>query len=282
MVATKMNILGVCRFSMLGRGDWKAYRNQPDDMLETIYAQKTEELFERNRIEGRLQTLRHLTLKSIAAQSDKDFRFLIVSSDRMPEEYQDKLKRICAGIEQVVLKFVEPMHISDVIRIALQDLNWSHADTLQFRLDDDDCVSTDCVKRARKHASSLWENQNFGLSFSQQYYCVTDGPTEGVYDWYSPFFSAAAMVRHRDRTVFDFGHYQIPSRLISLTDPSFPNIVTHRGDNDTPRHEANILRKRGMYPARPEDVQKMLDRHFSYLDAEGMALCSFDKLLQKT
>ena len=282
MNATGLNILGVCRFSMLGRGDWKAYRNQPDEMLEKIYAEKALELFDPTRMEGRLQTFEHLTLRSIAAQSDSEFRFLVATSDRLPAEYAKRLAAMCASVEQVVLKFVSPTHISEVIRQSLDELGWPNADTLQFRLDDDDCVSGDFVRRARRHASAMWENQNFGISFAQQYYCVTDGPTEGIYNWYSPFFSAGAMVRHRDRTVFDFGHYQIPSRMMAVTDPHFPNIVTHRGDNDTPRHDAKILRKRGMFIAKPDELRRVRERHFGFLEAEGLSLCCFDRVLSDT
>ncbi|MCU9846611.1 putative rhamnosyl transferase [Defluviimonas sp. WL0024] len=274
-----MNILGVCRFSMLGRGDWKAYRNQPDDKLEEIYEEKARELFAPDRMENRLATFEHLTLKSLAAQSDQDFRFLVVASDRLPADYRERLVRICAGVKAVVLRFVPPTHISDVIRETLAELAIAPGDTLQFRLDDDDCVSKDFIRRARRHATAMWENQNFAISFAQQYYCVTDGPTEGIYNWYSPFFSAGAMTRHRDRTVFDWGHYQIPSRMVSVTDPHFPNIVTHRGDNDTPRHEARILKKRGMVPASVAELRRVRERHFDFLDDEGLALCRLDQFV---
>ncbi|MCV2872959.1 putative rhamnosyl transferase [Defluviimonas sp. WL0050] len=279
MNANSVNILGVCRFSMLGRGDWKAYRNQPDDKLEEIYEEKARELFAPERMENRLATLEHLTLKSFAAQSDQNFHFLVVTSDRLPSEYKERLTRICAEVSTVVLRFVPPSHISDVIRDVLAELEIDHGNTLQFRLDDDDCVSRDFIRRARRHAAAMWENQNFAISFAQQYYCVTDGPTEGIYNWYSPFFSAGAMTRHRDKTVFDWGHYQIPSRMIAVTDPHFPNIVTHRGDNDTPRHEARILKKRGMVPASEAEVQRVRDRHFDYLDEVGLALCGFDRIV---
>ena len=51
-----MQVVGVCRFSMLGRGDWKAYRNQPDEALDTIYADKAAELFTPERMEARFAT----------------------------------------------------------------------------------------------------------------------------------------------------------------------------------------------------------------------------------
>ncbi|WP_081614911.1 glycosyltransferase [Paracoccus sp. N5] len=272
-------ILGVCRFSMLGRGDWKAYRNKSDDELEAIYEDKAAELFAAERMEARLATFEHLTLASMRAQSDPNFRFLVLSSDRMPEAYRTRLEQICAVAPQVELRFVAPMHVSEAITMLAPELALNLPDTVQFRLDDDDCVSKDFIRRLRRHAACLWRNAHFAVSFSSLYYCVTDGPTEGIYNWYSPFFSAGAAVRHSTRTVFDYGHYKIPQHLVSVTDPHFPCIVTHRGDNDTPRHEAQTLRKRGMTRASEDDVRRVRERHFGYLSAEGMALCTFDKFV---
>ncbi|WP_199260008.1 putative rhamnosyl transferase [Paracoccus binzhouensis] len=274
-----INIVGICRFSMLGRGDWKAYRNQPEEALEAIYAQKAKELFDPQRLEARLATFEHLTLRSLTHQTDPNFIFLVISSDRIPDRYGDRLAQICATEKRVILRFVPPMHISDAIRMIAGEKGWSLPDTVQFRLDDDDCVSEEYIRRLRRHAAGMWRNGNFGISFSQQFYCITDGPTEGIYDWYSPFFSAGAAVRSAGRTVFDFGHYQIPLRMTAVTDPHFPNIVTHRGDNDTPRHAPETLRKRGMRKASPQEIQRIYGRHFDYLTDEGLALCKFDTVV---
>lgn len=265
---------------MLGRGDWKAYRDQPDDKLEEIYEEKARELFAPARMETRLATFEHLTLASMKGQSDPNFLFIVIASDRMPPEYRARLQGLCENVAQVELRFLPPMHISEALRQTLQELDLPLVDCVQFRLDDDDCVSKDFIRRARRHAFALWDNANFGMSFAQQYYCVTDGPTEGIYNWYSPFFSAGAFVRHKDRTVFDYGHYQIPTRMLSVTDPHFPNIVTYQGDNDTPRHAAQILKKRGMKPASASEVRKAYERHFDFLSWEGLALCTFDRVIQ--
>lgn len=272
------HIVGVCRFSMLGRGDWKAYRGQPDEALDRIYDAKALELFAPDRLEARLATFRHLTLASMAAQTDQDFVFIVVSSDRMPRAYQERVRALCAGVPQVVLRFVPPMHIGEAQRRVMEELSLPLADCLQFRLDDDDCVSRDYVRRLRRVGQMNHRQAIFGVSFSQQYYCVTDGPTKGVYNWYSPFFSAGAAVRHPRETVFGFGHYQIPHRMFAITDPHFPNLVTHRGDNDTPRHEAAILKKRGMVPASAEEMRKAVQRHFSFLTRQGMIACHLSGL----
>lgn len=277
-----IQILGICRFSMLGRGDWKAYRNKSDAELAAIYEEKAQELFEPARMEARLQTLEHLTLRAMSQQSDQNFRFLVVTSDRLPARFRARLEAICAAVPQVVLRAVPPMHISEAMQGYIQEAGLNLPDLVQFRLDDDDCVAQDFIRRLRRHAAGMWRNANFAVSFPAIYYCVTDGPTEGIYDWYSPFFSAGAAIRHNSRTIYDFGHYKIPLNLVAVTDPHFPCIVTHRGDNDTPRHAPETLRKRGMSRAAPEQIRRAIDRHFPYLTREGMELCTFDRVLDGT
>lgn len=273
-----IKILGICRFSMLGRGDWKAYRNRTDDELESIYEEKAKELFAPERLEARLETFEHLTLASMRGQGDPNFTFLVVSSDRMPQKYRDRLSALCASVPQVVLRFVPPMHISQVVRDYFVETETDMADVMQFRLDDDDCLSRDYIRRLRRHGAGMWRNAHFAVSFPSIYYCITDGPTEGIYRWFSPFFSAGACVRHSSRTVFDFGHYKIQENFVAVTDPHFPCIVTHRGDNDTPRHAPEILRKRGMSKAEDDQILTSIKRHFDFLTIDGMRMSTFDRV----
>lgn len=272
MLERDIQIVGVCRFSMIGRGDWKAYRGVSDDQLEAIYETKALELFAPERMKARLATFKHLTLRSMSSQSDQNFTFLVVASDRIPDIFRTELEAMCAEVKQVVLRFVPPMHVSDALRQFFAEADIEMGDTIQFRLDDDDCVSKDFIRRLRRHAFAMWRNANFAVSFPSIYYCVTDGPTKGIYDWYSPFFSAGAAIRQNTRTIFDYGHYKIPHHLVAVTDPHFPCIVTHAGNNDTPRHEAATLRKRGMAIAEHDRVIRNLARHFDFLTEEGLRL----------
>ena len=87
-----------------------------------------------SRMEHRLATFEHLTLASMQAQSDQNFSFLVVSSDRMPIEYRRRLEKMCEGRKQIVLRFVAPMHISEAIRQYAAEVEIDLADIVQFRL----------------------------------------------------------------------------------------------------------------------------------------------------
>lgn len=267
---TKVNIIGICRFSMIGRGDWKAFRKVDESAYEKIFKDKEVELFEARRMEVRLNVFEHVTLASLDAQSDPNFRFLVVSSDRMPAEYQERLSRLCEARPYVVLKFVAPMHISDAVQGILAEMDLPLGECLQFRLDDDDCVSMDYVRKLRKNGDLIRQGHSaFAVSFPNVIYSVIDGDTKGLYRWFNPFLGIGVAVCHPTRTVFGFAHYKIPTLLVALTDPSVPSIVTHYGLNDTPRHEAAILRKRGMVKTDLADLEKLINRHFPFLDDEG-------------
>lgn len=266
---------------MLGRGDWKLFRRITEDKLEAAYATQARQLFTPERLERRLDIFEELTIKGLKAQRDQDFSFLVISSDRMPTDYRDRLKAICAQLPQVTLRFFPPVHVVTAQKEIMEDLGLSFSESIQFRLDDDDGVSTEFIHRARRIAASLWAYDRFGISFGQHLYSVTDGDTAGVYDWFYPFLGTGAFLRSRNRSVFDFAHRAIQMRMLSATEPDCPNIITHSGMNDTARHSDVILRKRGMVRADPQKLERTLAKHFPYLSPRGRALCGLGDALSR-
>lgn len=272
-MAPSMTIVGICRFSMIGQGDWKAYRKIDPQNLERVYAEKEAELFDEDRMETRLRTFEKLTLASLKAQNDRDFLFLVVSSDRMPPAYQARLRDLCAACQNVVLRFVPPMHVVDAQKDILAELNLIQRDCLQFRLDDDDALSKRFIERLRLHGQALWaQYPAFSISFPNLIYSVIDGDTQGLYRWFNPFLGIGLAVRNAKRSVYGYAHYKIPQAIIGLTDPSICNLVTHHGMNDTPRHRQEILKKRGMVKSSLEELQPIVSRNFDFLSDEGRAL----------
>jgi len=270
---SRMKIVGICRFSMIGQGDWKAYRNFNKQDLHKIYALKEKELFEERRIETRFNTFEKITLPSLKAQTDQDFTFLVVSSDRMPEPYKVRLRQICSAYSNILLRFVAPMHIVDAQHNIFNELNWEQQDCLQFRLDDDDAVSKRFIELLRSHGEALWaEHPKFAISFPNLLYSVVDGETKGVYKWFNPFLGVGLAIRNHKRSVYGYAHYRTPQALISLTDPSIFNLVTHHGVNDTPRHGKERLEKRGLIRSSTQEVEEIINQDFDFLSEEGKLL----------
>lgn len=271
-----MTIIGICRFSMIGRGDWKSYRKVEESNLEAIYKEKEKELFDDKRMNVRFETFEQLTLASLDAQTDSDFKMLVISSNRMPKKYRDRLEKLCDSRPYLVLRFVGPMHVADAQIQTLNEIGLELKDCLQFRLDDDDCLSKDYIRKLRRHGDTLWNAHSaFAVSFPSVIYSVIDGPTQGLYRWFDPFLGVGVAVRHPQRTVFGFAHYRIPTVMVALTDPSVPSVVTHYGMNDTPRHAKEILAKRGMIKTARDELDRLIKRHFDFLSERGMKTAGF-------
>ena len=244
--SAEVEIVGICRFAMIGVGDWKAFRKRDENTdLEAIYAEQRERMFNEDRLKERLYTFEHITLKSLSAQTDHRFKFVVFISEELPEWVWLRFQTFEAEFPFLSVWTVPPMHISEAIRTLKLGPK-----VVQFRLDDDDAVAMNYIEKLRQ---TMWANPEPVLAYchSTQIYCITDGPTAGYYEWYSPFFSAGLAIRHPKKTVYDFAHYKVPTRMKAIMDPTSANIVMHLGNNDTPRHEAQILRKRGMIKLEP-------------------------------
>lgn len=57
-----MRIVGICRYSLLGRGDWHAYRGKTDAEVEAVAKEQAKLLFAKDRMNARLESFEHLTL----------------------------------------------------------------------------------------------------------------------------------------------------------------------------------------------------------------------------
>lgn len=270
-----MNIIGICRFSMVGRSDWRAFRGQPDENLPDLYRAQARILFQPARMEERLATFEHLTLASMRAQSDPDFRFLVIASALIPEQYRARLSALCAPVPQAVLRFFEPMHVVEAQRLMMEELNIAQQGSLQFRLDDDDAFAKQTIARARRHAAGLARNRAFAVGFSRHFFCVSGGEKSTTYSWFYPFLGTGSFVAHPTLSVFQFAHYRIPTRMVALTDPRLATIITHRGTNDTPARTTEQLKAARMSLAREREISAALAGPFSFLGPEGRALCGF-------
>lgn len=267
-----MNIVGICRFSLLGRGDWKAYQQKPADEVERIALAQAAQLFAPERMEARLRSFERLTLASMRAQTDPDFIFVVLASALMPQPYRARLEAICATLPQVVLRFFPILSVSEAQLQVFEELGLRLGRTLQFRLDDDDCVCVDFIAQMRRNTAGMMQSDlAFAASMRGVMYCKLAGATAGIYDWPVAFFSAGAALRHPTRGVYDFGHFGMAQRFTSITIPGRLALVTNNGTNDT-EFTPMMIKRRNMVLMQPEAVTAAVARNFPFLDAEARAL----------
>lgn len=267
-----MKIAGICRFSLLGKGDWKIYQGAIEEKVKEIADKQASILFAPERIENRLATLQHLTLASLRAQTDQDFIFIILASEAMPQTYRQKLIEICDTVPQVVLRFFPLIHAAKAQREVFSNLGVDFKNTLQFRLDDDDAICTTYVQKKRDISLRLVSRGDpFAVSFRTVMFCSTGEGYNGIYSWDAPFFSAGAALHHPNRSIFDFGHFAMARRFTSVVLNNGMSLVTHAGSNDT-QFDAGRIRRQNFIKMDDKEIRLSSAKHFPFLVDEGRNL----------
>jgi len=136
-----VDILIQTRFSFFGKSGWRSKASADP-----------EKLFNPERLDQRLELFEKIALASLRAQTDPDFRLLILSSNMMPEAYQQKLTELChrmLGEERVKIMFQKPHHAGTVFRKYVNRTYDPETYLAQVVLDDDDGLSHDFIAICR-------------------------------------------------------------------------------------------------------------------------------------
>lgn len=261
------HILGICRFSYLGRGDWVAYKGTALDSAQQDAArqQTARTLFDPARLAFRFRTFQTLTLPSIAGQSDADFTFLVLTSPDLPEPWLSKLRALCDGVPQVRLLVSDATDVGRALAPELARIGEAGR-LVQFRLDDDDCLSRNYVAQLRRAARAMQDYPSFAFSLPKALLVTryAEGPQH--YELLKPFHAAGAAARLPDaRSIFAFGHFALPRRLVSVTDPApFGSLQVKFSGHDS--QEVRPSRGNGVTAIEPARFDAILQRDFPFLD----------------
>jgi len=215
-------VIGFCRFSFLGRGDWVKYRTvahgqESDELFQEVAA----DLYAPERMERRFEAFEKITLPSILSQSDVDFRYCVISSAVMPKNYRARLAAICARSPCIQLIFAETTNLAEITAPILQDLAQRHEQVVQFRLDDDDAIARRYVELVHEHSARFADKRAFAITFAQ---CISSVSYPGENTWFTqyriPFQSAASIVKfqHSDRCIFEVGHFAMQQKYTHIHD----------------------------------------------------------------
>ena len=268
-----MKIVGICRFSLLGRGDWKEFQGVPEEETARILQQRSDKLFSPDRMEDRLATFQSLTLSGIRNQSDPDFLFIVLASESMPEIYKDRLSAMCSAVPQVRLFFMPVMNVIDAQLEAYKQLGLRIAETLQFRLDDDDCLCGSYIKVLREQSANIpLRSGPRAVSIGHVLYSVLNGDAKGVYTWPVDFMSAGPALYHGRNSIYAFGHFNMQRRFEHIIVPGYYALVTHRGLNDTSPPQPHHLKKKGMEKLNDHDARVLIAINFPFLTSGARRL----------
>lgn len=139
-----MQSLFLTRYSFFGKSDWRSEAsNDPDVLLDPARLEQREALFEK------------IALRSLADQSDPDFKLVVLSSKAMPKPYKKRLTELCADMigERAHVMFKPPRRTAvwfTEYRQGREGAEQGH--DIQSILDDDDGVATNFVERIKAEA----------------------------------------------------------------------------------------------------------------------------------
>lgn len=138
----RVQALGLCRFSVPSLGAFQVEHDSIDARRAMLYAPE--------RLSHRFLWFEHVALPSIKAQTDTDFRLIVLLGQDFPEPWLSRMQALVADVPQIVLDFAPPGPHREICAEAMRRHVEPGAQVLaQFRLDDDDAVAVDFVARLR-------------------------------------------------------------------------------------------------------------------------------------
>lgn len=258
-------IVGICRFSFLGRSDIAAWRGGSAP-LAALRSTIAADLFARPRLERRLQSFRHLCLASIRAQSDQRFIFLVLTSPELPDWALRRLHELCAACENVEMIVSDAPMADEALAVPLATIASGGGQLVQFRLDDDDALNLHFIARLRAHAARMADLPGFAVSFSRSL-AVSIYPGHPTRRWMinRPFVAAGLAARlPAGRGLFSYPHFAMRKELTSITDLDLIGALVLKWPSDS-RQEVVGQPRFGYRSLEEEEFARYLRRGFPFL-----------------
>jgi hypothetical protein len=270
-------IFGYIRFSFFGRNDTRTGRHVTDD------EERFKVLYNSVRMEERFYFFEKITLPSIRAQIDKDFKILVVSSEVMPEEYKVRLNAITADIPQIEVIYSSAPHITDELNPRIAEMTAGvEGKTVHFRLDDDDAVCAQMIGLLRK--SSRYARENELINFPRGFFLTMNDGQPQLLRKFEPYIAIAwayvnkpGQIRNPYQGIHNRAHYYVPSML----DPKpYAYIHVSHDSSDTKfRKKAKLERAMDFDPNFKNDeerskIEKQIAKSFP-----GFTLASLEEII---
>lgn len=213
-------IVGICRFSFLGKSDWVGTRAADGDAPE-ILAARCLVLYADERLRRRFLAFETMCLPSIRAQSDPDFSFWLLTSPELPAPWLARLRDLCADVPQIRIIQSPLRNPVEALRPHLREAaRAAGRPVIQFRLDDDDAISRDHIARIRRNAARFADLPAFALSWPDGLiFGSLDGAEVKYFRVLQPFSSAGTALRmaRPGGCIYAHGHFQLPRLVSSFT-----------------------------------------------------------------
>ena len=215
-----------------------------------------------NYLDSRFELFEKYTVPSVLNQTNQDFKWLILFSDKTPEKYKDKMQVISAGAGNCIPIY---MNIAENMGDIIDDI-LHHAEAAYYlttRLDNDDALALNFVSETQKifkekgpeEGVIIFEN---GVQYEEKRNLST------FYHFKTNHFGTLVSRKEdRIKTILDFDHMHaakmLSVRSINNAEPMWMEVI----------HESNVTNR--MHFKYKDIVQNIDLNHYfaSQIEAEG-------------
>lgn len=242
-MAQKNQIVGLVRFSYISKGGF-AHSHDPQNDQERM-------IFDADRMERRFNLFEKLTMRSLLAQTDQDFRCIFLISKSIPSEYRMRLEMLVAPLQGAVVMQKPFMPQFRAIRSCYDALrDEMHPYFTTFRLDDDDMLDAGFIQRLRCLAVPAARVKNDGepvvLAFNKGLYLEITKGGNRIFDACerTPLSVGTAMITKTGncgKNIYSRNHRKLPvffNTFSEVSESAWLRTI-HRDNDSIPEFTGN-------------------------------------------
>lgn len=261
-------IIGFCRFSFWGKSD---YKNTPESEAEALNV-----LYCETRLNARFFLFENVCLASLDNQTDKNFRFVVITSTLMPLKYQKRLIDLAKSRSFMKVVVASDTDLNATVRNELErfydDFSVKPDDTVQFRLDDDDGLAQGYIATLRLHSKRFCPPNGI-ISYTTGLVLFAQNNAFHALKIHQPFLALGIARRDANRTIFEMAHFRVGANFPAITFPKRPMYfqVFHTTNDTHAAQDKNLIRMKKSNPNFGSDehedmIKRIMSMHFAGLD----------------
>lgn len=255
----RIKVIGLLRFSVLT----PTYYSERFKTLEDTAAH----IFSSERLDLRINIFAKLCLPSLVRQTDQGFDMVVLTAESLPPVYLERLLDLLEPYDNI---HCLPVGTENHYKLLQKGYNAVPKEDcthrVLFRLDDDDAVDRNFIKRTKRLANGLLKVQNsrapFIIAYNRGFYVRSTGPEVEIFDACerAPLSTGTALVAPAGNNVnpYRFNHRKLAQHFNTYSDISVPSFVrTIHGDNKSNPAQMGIT-----HTMTPEAIDTQLQDHF--------------------
>ncbi|TDE39124.1 glycosyltransferase [Antarcticimicrobium sediminis] len=255
----KIKTVGLLRFSVLT----PTYYSERFKTLEDTAAH----LFAPERMALRFRLFEQLCLPALTGQTDPDFDMVVLTAETMPEQYLERLVDLIEPLPNIHCLTVGTENHYKLLQRgynAVPKDDCTHR--IMFRLDDDDALDKNFVKRTKRLASGLLKLNGpktpFVIAYNRGFYVRSTGAETEVFDACerAPLSAGTTLVAPVDHPAnpYRFNHRKLAQHFNTYSDIMVPAFIrTIHGDNKSNPAQMGLTHK-----LRDDQIEPLLQTHF--------------------